>query len=167
SYLQPLVVLFTIPFAFIGVVVGLAVTANPFTIMAGIAMVGLAGIAVNDAIVLVDFVNKRRLQGMEAGAAVREACRLRARPILLTTVTTIAGLFPMAIGLTGFSKLWSPFAATLCFGMLFSTMLTLFFIPGTYLILEDLKGRFARRRAPVPDAAAPAPRAAPLGTPRR
>ncbi|MFB3066531.1 MAG: efflux RND transporter permease subunit, partial [Planctomycetota bacterium] len=145
SYVQPLIVLLTVPFAFIGVVVGLLVTGNPFTIMAGIAMVGLIGIAVNDAIVLVDFINKRRGAGRGPRAAVDEACRLRARPILLTTVTTIAGLLPMAIGLTGFSKLWSPFASTICFGMLFGTLLTLYIVPSAYLIVEELKVWIARR----------------------
>ncbi len=160
SYVQPLIVLLTVPFAFIGVVVGLLVTGNPFTIMAGIAMVGLIGIAVNDAIVLVDFINKRRGSGRGPRAAVDEACRLRARPILLTTVTTIAGLLPMAVGLTGFSKLWSPFASTICFGMLFGTLLTLYIVPSAYLIVEEFKAWVARRwgaRTPEPVGATPAP----------
>jgi len=147
SYALPLLILLTIPFAFIGVVVGLVVTGNPFTITAGIAMIGLAGIAVNDAIVLVEFINRRRLAGLGILEAVKEGCRLRARPILLTSITTIAGLLPMALGLTGFSKLWSPFAATICFGILFSTLLTLLIIPAGYLMLEDLKGFRTRRRA--------------------
>jgi HAE1 family hydrophobic/amphiphilic exporter-1 len=149
SYALPLVILLTVPFAFIGVVVGLFVTGNPFTIMAGIAMVGLAGIAVNDAIVLVDFIRQRRDSGMDLLEAVRVGCRLRARPILLTSVTTIAGLLPMALGLTGFSKLWSPFAATICFGILFSTLLTLFVVPSGYVIVEDLKARWRRRKPAV------------------
>jgi HAE1 family hydrophobic/amphiphilic exporter-1 len=121
--------------------------------MAGIAMVGLAGIAVNDAIVLVDFINRRRLDGVPTYEAVLEGCRLRARPILLTSVTTIAGLLPMAMGLTGFSKLWSPFASTICFGILFATALTLLIIPAGYLAVEDLKGLVARwRRRGTPDA---------------
>jgi HAE1 family hydrophobic/amphiphilic exporter-1 len=153
SYLLPMLILLTVPFAFIGVVVGLFITGNPFTIMAGIAMVGLAGIAVNDAIVLVDFINRRRLDGVPTYEAVLEGCRLRARPILLTSVTTIAGLLPMAMGLTGFSKLWSPFASTICFGILFATALTLLIIPAGYLAVEDLKGLVARwRRRGTPDA---------------
>jgi len=147
SYGLPLLILLTIPFAFIGVVVGLVVTGNPFTITAGIAMIGLAGIAVNDAIVLVEFINRRRLAGLGILEAVKEGCRLRARPILLTSITTIAGLLPMALGLTGFSKLWSPFAATICFGILFSTLLTLLIIPAGYLMLDDVKRLWARRRA--------------------
>jgi HAE1 family hydrophobic/amphiphilic exporter-1 len=151
SYALPLVILLTVPFAFIGVVVGLFVTGNPFTIMAGIAMVGLAGIAVNDAIVLVDFIRQRTESGMELLEAVRVGCRLRARPILLTSVTTIAGLLPMALGLTGFSKLWSPFAATICFGILFSTLLTLLIVPSGYVIVEDLKARWRARKPAVSD----------------
>ncbi len=151
SYAIPLVILLTIPFAFIGVVFGLLVTGNPFTMTAGIAMIGLAGISVNDAIVLIDFVNQRRMAGLTAVNAVMEGCKLRARPILLTTVTTIAGLLPMALGLTGFSKLWSPFAATICFGILFSTLLTLLIVPCGYIIVDDARGRvgawWAGRRA--------------------
>jgi len=146
SYAMPLVILLTVPFAFIGVVVGLLVTGNPFTITAGIAMIGLAGIAVNDAIVLVEFINRLRQEGMPLQEAVEEGCRLRARPILLTSVTTIAGLLPMALGLTGFSKLWSPFAATICFGILFSTVLTLLIIPASYVIVEDAKRYLQRLR---------------------
>ena len=144
SYALPLVILLTVPFAFIGVVVGLVVTGNPFTVTAGVAMIGLAGIAVNDAIVLVEFINRRRAAGSGLFDAVREGCRVRARPILLTSVTTIAGLLPMALGLTGFSKMWSPFAATICFGILFSTLLTLLIVPAGYLIVADGKGLLRR-----------------------
>jgi HAE1 family hydrophobic/amphiphilic exporter-1 len=160
SYALPLVILLTVPFAFIGVVVGLTVTGNPFTITAGIAMIGLAGIAVNDAIVLVEFVNRRRRDGLPLLDAVREACRLRARPILLTSVTTIAGLLPMALGLTGFSKLWSPFAATICFGILFSTLLTLLVVPAGYVIIEDGRRWLARKRAAWKGETAAAPETA-------
>ena len=146
SYAMPFVILLTVPFAFIGVVVGLFVTGNPFTIMAGIAMIGLAGIAVNDAIVLVDFINRRRNEGAPVMDAVRAGCRLRARPILLTSVTTIAGLLPMSLGLVGYSKLWSPFAATICFGILFATLLTLLVTPAGYLIVDDGKRFVARLR---------------------
>jgi HAE1 family hydrophobic/amphiphilic exporter-1 len=145
SYALPLIVMLTVPFAFIGVVTGLVVTGNPFTITAGIAMIGLAGIAVNNAIVLVDFVNAARAAGRPLEEALREACRLRLRPILLTSVTTIAGLLPMALGFTGFSKLWSPFAATICFGIGFSTVLTLLVVPSCYLIVEDVKRRLVSK----------------------
>jgi HAE1 family hydrophobic/amphiphilic exporter-1 len=146
SYAQPLVILLTVPFAFIGVVCGLFLTGNPFTILAGIAMVGMAGIAVNDAIVLVDFINVERTErGRDLHAAIKAACHTRARPILLTSVTTIAGLLPMAVGFTGFSKVWSPFATVICFGMLFATALTLLIIPSGYLIVEDGKAWLRRR----------------------
>jgi len=146
SYAQPLVVMLTVPFAYIGVILGLYATGNPFTVMAGIAMIGLAGMVVNTAIVLLEFVNQRRREGREVESAIREACRVRLRPILLTTSTTLAGLLPMAFGVSGYSKLWSPFAATICFGMAFSTALTLLVVPSTYLIVEDVKRWRAARR---------------------
>ena len=161
SYSLPFVILLTVPFAFIGVVLGLFVTGNPFTITAGIAMIGLAGIAVNDAIVLVDFINQRRERGMRVIAAVVDACRIRARPILLTSVTTIAGLLPMALGLTGFSKLWSPFAATITFGLSLAMLLTLYLVPAVYLILARLAPRAMNPRTETRDRAQskPGPRA--------
>lgn len=141
SYARPLVIMLTVPFAFIGVVVGLYVTGNPFTIMAGIAMIGLTGLVVNGAIVLLEFARQRVEAGLSPEDAIRDACRVRARPILLTTVTTIAGLLPTALGLAGFSKLWGPFAATMCFGLAFATLLTLFVVPSGYLVVEGWRRR--------------------------
>lgn len=147
SYIQPLVIFFTVPFAFIGAVFGLWLSGNPFSLVTMYGVVALAGVAVNDAIVLISFINTKRREGMPAKEAVVEAGRLRMRPILLTSLTTIAGLLPMALGIGGASLTWSPMANTIAWGLGVGTFLTLFMIPSVYLILvEDLGGIFRRRR---------------------
>ena len=141
SYLQPLVVMSVICFAFIGVVLGMFVLDYPLTMYVFYAMIGLAGIVVNDSLVLIDFVNQARAEGMPAVDAVRRSCRLRFRPIVLTTVTTIAGLLPMAIGVGGVHPVYSPFAAGLVFGLAVSSGLTLFTVPALYLMVESGRDR--------------------------
>lgn len=144
SFLQPFVVLFTVPFSFIGVAYGLWLTGDPFTMASGIAIVGLAGMVVNDSLVLVDFVNRLRAQGMSVEDALCEGASNRVRAILLTTVTTVFGVLPMALGVGGRSPVWSPMATSISFGLSFATILTLFVIPALYLILEDILNAHAR-----------------------
>jgi HAE1 family hydrophobic/amphiphilic exporter-1 len=108
-------------------------------------MIGLAGIVVNDSLVLIDFVNQARAEGMPALDAVRRSCELRFRPIVLTTVTTIAGLLPMAIGVGGVHPVYSPFAAGLVFGLAVSSGLTLFTVPALYLMVESGRDRLLSR----------------------
>jgi multidrug efflux pump subunit AcrB len=110
------------------------------------ALVGLAGIVVNDSLVLIDFVNRERARGTPGRDAVRIASRKRFRPILLTTVTTIAGLAPMAFGLSGYSRVFGPFATAIVFGLAAASVLTLFVVPALYLTLEDAARRFGRVR---------------------
>ncbi|MBN1344943.1 MAG: efflux RND transporter permease subunit [Phycisphaerae bacterium] len=143
SYLQPFVVMTAVLFASIGMMLGLIVNGYPFTIVTGIALIGLFGIAVNDSLVLIDFVNQRRARGLPATEALRQSCHIRARPIVLTTLTTLAGLLPMALGAGGYSKVWSPFAMSICWGLTFSTAMTLILVPALYLIADDFKRRFA------------------------
>ena len=141
SYLQPMVVMSVIGFAYIGVVIGMWLLDYPLTMYVFYAMVGLAGIVVNDSLVLIDFVNQARARGIPALQAVREACRLRFRPILLTTVTTISGLLPMALGLGGTHPVYGPFAAAIVFGLAVASGLTLFTVPALYLFVESGKDR--------------------------
>nr|MBC8228245.1 efflux RND transporter permease subunit [bacterium] len=101
-------------------------------------MVALAGIVVNDSIVLIDFINMRRRAGVRKWRAIMEGGRLRLRPILLTTITTIVGLFPMAIGLGGQSEMWMPLANTIIWGLGMATLLTLFVVPALYAISDEL-----------------------------
>ncbi len=100
-------------------------------------IVALAGIAVNDAIVLITFINNARNRGASRYASVVEAGMLRLRPIILTSVTTIGGLLPMALGLGGHSESWAPLANTIIWGMMFATILTLLIIPAVYTIIVD------------------------------
>ncbi|MDP8224123.1 MAG: efflux RND transporter permease subunit [Candidatus Lernaella stagnicola] len=146
SFKQPFIILFTIPFAFIGAMFGLLVAGAPFSIVAMYGMVALAGVAVNDAIVLIDFINKARASGLGTWHSLFRAGSLRLRPILLTTITTIGGLLPTAIGLGGRSETWSPLANVIVFGMLGSTLMTLFVIPCIYRILIDDIPRWRQRR---------------------
>ncbi len=148
SYIQPLVILFTVPFSFVGAIFGLLVAGNSFSLITMFGIAGLAGIAVNDAIVLIAFINRRREEGMEVTEAVIEGARTRLRPILLTSVTTVAGLLPMALGIGGLSTAWSPLATTIAWGLLMSTFLTIFIIPALYVLVDDLK-RLVSRRPPA------------------
>jgi len=144
SWLQPLIVIVTVPFAFIGATFGLMVTGYPFSIVTLFGMVGLAGVAVNSAIVLIDFINKTREKGSNPWLAIVRAAKIRLRPILLTSATTIFGLLPMALGLGGKSATWQPLASTIVWGLALGTCLTLFVIPAVYGIYVDLTKRFEK-----------------------
>jgi multidrug efflux pump subunit AcrB len=141
SFIQPLIVMFTVPFAFIGVVIGLVVMRYPFTLNAGIAIVALAGVVVNDSIVLVDFVKRARVRGATRWESIVEAGCMRLRPILLTSITTILGVLPLAMGWGGVSASWGPMAAALAWGLAFATVLTLFVIPSLFSIVDDIRAR--------------------------
>jgi len=111
-------------------------------------MVGLAGVVVNDAIVLVSFINSRRGKGASVFDATLEAGCVRLRPIFLTSVTTVAGLMPVIFGIGGYEPFIVPAAITLAYGLICATVLTLVVVPCLYLILEDIRALFAR--GPVP-----------------
>ena len=154
SYIQPIVILFTVPFAFVGAVIGLLISGNPFSIATLFGMVALAGVAVNDAIVLVSFANGAIREGVAPEEAVVRAGCLRLRPVLLTSVTTVAGLLPMAMGLGGMSLSWGPLANTVVWGLWVATILTLFFIPALYLVfaydIPRVLGLAGRGEPPAP-----------------
>ncbi len=132
SYYQPLLILVTVPMAFTGVVIGLLVTGNPLSLYTLYGVVALAGIAVNAAIVLISAANARLEQGMSVLHATLYAARRRVVPILITSLTTIAGLFSLATGLGGKSLLWGPVATAIVWGLVVSTVLTLFIVPLLY-----------------------------------
>jgi multidrug efflux pump subunit AcrB len=149
SFVQPLVVMTAVPFSFVGVFIGLMVMRLPFSLIALISVVGLAGVVVNDSLVLVDFANRLRAEGKHHVEASIEAGCVRVRPILLTSITTIGGLLPLAMGLGGTSPMWKPMAIAMIWGLGFSTLLTLFVIPALYSIVNDASiriGRMIRRR---------------------
>jgi multidrug efflux pump subunit AcrB/outer membrane protein TolC len=137
SYSQPFLILLSVPFAFVGVVLFLFFSGTPFSTTVLYAGVALAGIAVNDAIVLISFINELRAEGKSVKEAVTQAAGTRLRPILLTSLTTIAGLLPTALGIGGESVVWGPMASTIVFGLVFSTMTALLIIPMLYGVLFD------------------------------
>ncbi|GGO77736.1 acriflavin resistance protein [Marinobacterium nitratireducens] len=134
SYWQPVMILATVPMAFTGVVLGLLLTQNPLSLFTLYGVVALAGIAVNAAIVLISAANSRIAEGMSVLHATLYAARRRVIPILITSLTTIAGLFSLATGLGGASLVWGPVATAIVSGLAFSTLLTLLVIPTLYRI---------------------------------
>ena len=140
SFIQPLIVLSSVPLSLVGVFLGLMICGMNFSVAAMIGVVALAGIVVNDAIVLVDFINRLRDSGVPLDQAVAYAGQMRLRPIFLTTVTTIGGLLPLALNITGGGEFWQPLTVTIMFGLAFATLLQLFIIPLACYSL-DRRGR--------------------------
>jgi len=136
SLIHPFVILFTIPLALVGAVLALFITGTTLNIVAFIGIIMLAGIVVNNAIVLVDLINQLRAQGYERHAAIVEAGQARLRPILMTSLTTALGLLPMALGFGEGSEVRTPMAITVIGGLVVSTMLTLVVIPVVYSLLD-------------------------------
>lgn len=136
-----MLILISVPFAFVGVILYLFFSGTPFSTTVIYAGVALAGIAVNDAIVLISFINELRAEGRSVIESVKLAAQSRIRPILLTSLTTIGGLLPTAIGLGGTSVVWGPMASTIMFGLLFSTLSALFIIPLLYGMFYSRKDR--------------------------
>ena len=138
SFLQPIIILTTVPFAFIGAMVGLITSGNPLSVASTYRLVALAGIVVNDSIVLVEFINRLRAAGVDKWRAIINAGCTRLRPSLLTSITTVCGLLPMALGIGGKSAIWMPMASTIVWGLSVATLLTLFVIPAFYAISDDI-----------------------------
>lgn len=149
SFLQPLVVMTAIPLSMIGVAIGFLASGEAVGLIGLIGVVGLAGIVVNDSLVLVDFINSRRADGAALDDAIVEAARLRLRPIFLTSVTTIAGLFPLALGVGGRSELLAPMATAISWGLSFSTVLILVIVPCLYRVIDGMGGGLRRVFAPL------------------
>lgn len=132
SYFQPLLVLINVPLAFIGVIFGIAVNQYPVSLYTLYGVVALSGIAVNASIVMISAANQRIKDGMTPMHAIIYAARRRVIPILITSITTIAGLFSLATGLGGASMVWGPVASAIVWGLGVSTILTLFIVPTLY-----------------------------------
>ena len=142
SLVHPLIILAAVPFGLVGVVLTLAIFAVPVSAIALIGVIMMAGIVVNNAIVLVDYINQLRRRGLEPHAAIRQAAVTRVRPILMTTATTVLGLVPLALRLGEGWELRQPLAVTVIGGLLFSTLITLVLVP----ILYSLIGGHGTRR---------------------
>lgn len=136
SLLHPLLILFTVPLACAGSIYGLYLSATNISVVVFIGLIMLAGIVVNNAIVLIDRINQLRSQGLLKSLAIIEAAQSRLRPILMTTLTTSLGLLPMAMGIGEGAEIRTPMAITVIYGLLFATLLTLFFIPVIYSLFD-------------------------------
>ena len=139
SLAQPFIIMFAIPFALIGVALALYLTGLVLSVVVLIGGVILAGIVVNNSIVLVDFTNKLRARGKNKFQAIQEACAVRLRPILMTTSTSVLGLIPMAVSLGEGSELRVPLAVTVIGGLITSTLLTLALVPVLYTLMTREK----------------------------
>ena len=147
SFMSPLVIMFSVPFAFIGVVMGLRLTGTHLGVMAMIGLIILLGIVVKNGIVLIDYTILMRERGMSIADASVTAARSRLRPILMNTLTTVLGMLPMALGTGEGSEMWRCLGMTVCWGLSFSTLITLVLIPTVYCIFASGQERRAARRA--------------------
>jgi multidrug efflux pump subunit AcrB len=142
SYIQPIIIMVSIPFGLIGAIAGHLVMGMQFTIISIFGVVALSGIVVNDALILIDFINRAVRAGKDIEAAVAASGKSRFRPVLLTSVTTIAGLLPLLIERSFQAQFLIPMAVSISFGLLAATVLTLLFVPSLYLIVRDVKMLF-------------------------
>ncbi len=142
SLIDPVVVMIAIPFGMIGVVFGHAMFGYNLQFLSVVGMLALSGIIVNDSLILVDFIKRLRHEGQDRIQAVVEAGRVRARPILLTTITTFLGVSPLIFFATGQTAFLSPMAVSLGFGLMFATVLILLTLPCLYLIADDIRKIF-------------------------
>ncbi len=144
SYLQPLVVMFSIPFGAIGAIIGHYLIGADLVFFSLLGMVALSGVVINASLVLVDYINRQRAEGVEVFKAVSRAGAARFRPIVLTSITTFAGLAPLINTPSMAVKFFMSMAISLAYGVLIATVITLFLVPAMYLILEDFHKLLAR-----------------------
>lgn len=146
SLLHPFVIMFSIPLALVGAVLALKLTFTPLSIVVFIGLIMLAGIVVKNAIVLIDRVNQLREEGVEKIAAIVQAAESRLRPIMMTTLCTLLGFMPLAIGIGDGNEVRAPMAITVIGGLLVSTLLTLVVIPVVYTLLDRRSDAVYRER---------------------
>jgi multidrug efflux pump subunit AcrB len=139
SYVQPLIVMSAVPFGVVGAIWGHAFMGLQMSIMSMCGIVALTGVVVNDSLVLVNFINQHRYDGLKIQDAVVQAGAMRFRPILLTSLTTAAGVTPLMMERSVQAQFLIPMAVALAFGVLFATVITLALVPAIYVILEDFR----------------------------
>ena len=145
SFILPFIIIGSIPLALIGVIWGLVILGQPIDIMVMIGVILLAGVVVNNAIVLIDFIKTMRTRGYDKEYAIIYSCETRLRPILMTTMTTVFGMIPMALGLGEGSEFYRGMAITVIFGLAFSTILTLVLIPILYSVVDSFTTKMAAK----------------------
>ena len=146
SYIQPIIIMVAIPFGLIGAIIGHLVMGLHITMLSIFGIVALSGIVVNDSLILIDFINRASRKGMEINTAVLKSGKGRFRPVLLTSVTTIAGLFPLLLERSFQAQFLIPMAVSISFGLLAATILTLLYVPALYLIVRDVRNMSKRSR---------------------
>ncbi len=139
SYIQPIIIMVAIPFGLIGAIAGHLVMGMHFTIISIFGVVALSGIVVNDSLILIDFINRAVREGENIDEAVVKSGKARFRPVLLTSVTTIAGLFPLLLERSFQAQFLIPMAVSISFGLLVATVLILLYVPALYMIVRDIK----------------------------
>ncbi len=152
SYVQPLIIMAAIPFGLVGAYWGHVIMGAELTLVSLFGLVALAGVVVNDSLLMIDFINRKRLAHGSVLAAAREAGIARFRPILLTSLTTFGGLVPVLVSTDLETQSLVPMAISLAFGVVFATVITLVLVPAAYVIIEDVRGALAGRTA-VPEPA--------------
>ncbi|MEE9125471.1 MAG: efflux RND transporter permease subunit [candidate division NC10 bacterium] len=155
SFIQPFIVMAAIPFALAGVVIGHLMMGEPLSFLSMMGLVALVGVVVNDSLILVDFINRSREAGISRDEAILASGTARLRPVLLTTVTTVGGLIPLAFFSSGQAKFLSPMAISVVWGLSVATLLTLILVPCLYAMLDDLKVLIRRKLGLAVPAEAP------------
>jgi multidrug efflux pump subunit AcrB len=145
SYAQPLIIMSAIPFGLIGAVIGHVIMGYNLTFLSMFGIVALTGVVVNDSLILIDLINRRRHEETSTTEIVLTSTLRRFRPIILTTLTTFFGLMPMILETSLQAKILIPMAVSLGFGVLFATVITLLITPSLYMILEDIKTLFSKK----------------------
>jgi multidrug efflux pump subunit AcrB len=141
SLRNPVVIMLGVPFALVGVVIGLMITELPISMPVWLGVIMLIGVVVNNAIVLIEYIELARRRGTGALDAILDAARLRLRPIMMTTLTTVVGMAPLAFGFGEGSEMLRPLAVCMVFGLLFSMFVTLLLIPSIYLLAQPKAAR--------------------------
>lgn len=148
SFIMPIVIMMILPIGLLGAMFGLPVTGNKISMVSIIGVIILAGTVVNSSIVLIDYIQTRRGRGEDKNTAILNACPRRVRPVLMTTLTTILGLLPMAFSGGEGSEMMRPMAIVMITGMIISTIVTLLFTPVYYSLIDSLTARFQRKHPP-------------------
>lgn len=162
SYVQPLIIMVSIPFGVIGAVLGHLIMGYSLSINSLFGVVALSGVVVNDSLVLIDFANRRTREGVSPLEAIIFAGIQRFRPILLTTVTTFGGLMPMITETSRQARMMIPMAISLGFGVLFATIIILVLVPSLFMIMEDISGLIFREKEDTPQVDGPVSPEVPL-----
>ena len=151
SYSQPIIIMSVIPFGLVGAIFGHLVLGQAVSVLSICGIIALAGVVVNDSLIMVDFVNKARKEGLSLIESVVRSGSERFRAIILTSLTTFMGLMPIVFERSLQAQVVIPMAISLAFGILFATVITLLLVPSLYLILNDIKGLFKRKKTKPTD----------------